>query len=67
MVEATDLRAGAALVLAGLAAKGETTIKNIHFIDRGYEEFEETLRSLGANIRRVQAPDEAPALSDGKY
>ena len=66
VVEATDLRAGAALVLAGLAAKGETTIKNIHFIDRGYEEFEESLRSLGANIRRVQVPDESPALSDGK-
>lgn len=68
VVEATDLRAGAALVLAGLAAKGETTIKNIHFIDRGYEEFEETLRSLGANMKRVQMPDDAPTMaSDGKY
>ena len=68
VVEATDLRAGAALVLAGLAAKGETTIKNIHFIDRGYEQFEETLRSLGANVKRVQIRDDAPTLaSDGKY
>lgn len=68
VVEASDLRAGAALVLAGLAAKGETTIKNIHFIDRGYEAFEETLASLGANIKRVQLPDDAPTLaSDGKY
>jgi UDP-N-acetylglucosamine 1-carboxyvinyltransferase len=68
IVEASDLRAGAALVLAGLAAKGETTIKNIHFIDRGYEEFEETLRLLGANIKRVQVRDDAPTLaSDGKY
>lgn len=63
VVEASDLRAGAALVLAGLAAKGETTIKNIHFIDRGYEAFEKTLSSLGANIRRVQVPDDAPLLS----
>lgn len=66
VVEASDLRAGAALVLAGLAAKGETTIKNIHFIDRGYEAFEKTLASLGADIRRIQVPDDAPVLkTDG--
>jgi UDP-N-acetylglucosamine 1-carboxyvinyltransferase len=65
-VEASDLRAGAALVLAGLAAKGETTVKNIHFIDRGYEAFEDTLTQLGANIRRVQVPDETLA-TDGAY
>ena len=58
-----DLRAGAALVLAGLAAKGETTIRNIHFIDRGYEAFEKTLSSLGASIRRVQVPDDAPMVT----
>lgn len=52
-VEASDLRAGAALVLAGLAAEGETTVRNIHFIDRGYADFEATLRSLGAEIERV--------------
>lgn len=52
-VEASDLRAGAALVLAGLAADGETTIRNIHFIDRGYENFEQNLRTLGGRIERV--------------
>ncbi|MBQ7265040.1 MAG: UDP-N-acetylglucosamine 1-carboxyvinyltransferase [Firmicutes bacterium] len=52
-VYATDLRAGAAMILAGLAAKGETRIGNTRFIDRGYEHIEEKLRSLGADIRRV--------------
>jgi UDP-N-acetylglucosamine 1-carboxyvinyltransferase len=52
-VEASDLRAGAALILAGLAADGETTIKNIHFIDRGYEYIEQRLTSLGAHIKRT--------------
>ncbi|MBS1723197.1 MAG: UDP-N-acetylglucosamine 1-carboxyvinyltransferase [Armatimonadetes bacterium] len=52
-VEASDLRAGAALCLAGLAAEGETVVKNVHFIDRGYEGFEERLRSLGADIERL--------------
>jgi UDP-N-acetylglucosamine 1-carboxyvinyltransferase len=56
-VEATDLRAGAALVLAGLAAEGETLVRNIHFIDRGYEGFEKTLSSLGGRIERVQVAD----------
>jgi UDP-N-acetylglucosamine 1-carboxyvinyltransferase len=52
-VIASDLRAGAALVLAGLAAEGETIVRNVHFIDRGYERLEETLRSLGGKIERV--------------
>jgi len=52
-VTASDLRAGAALVLAGLAAEGETTVRNIHFIDRGYERLEESLTSLGGRIERV--------------
>lgn len=52
VVEATDLRAGAALVLAGLAARGETIVKNVEHIDRGYENFEATLRALGAQIER---------------
>ena len=52
-VEASDLRAGAALVIAGLAAKGETIISSIEHIDRGYESLEEKLRSLGADIKRV--------------
>jgi len=54
VVEASDLRAGAALVLAGLAAEGETIVKNVVFIDRGYERLEETLTSLGADIKRVE-------------
>lgn len=49
-VSATDLRAGAALVLAGLAADGETVIKNSEYISRGYYNFCENLRNLGANI-----------------
>jgi UDP-N-acetylglucosamine 1-carboxyvinyltransferase len=62
-VEASDLRAGAALVLAGLAAKGETVVKNVHFIDRGYDSFEKTLQMLGAKIRRVNLPDLPEALA----
>lgn len=56
-VEASDLRAGAALVLAGLAAQGRTYVRNVHFIDRGYEDFELKLRTLGARIERVEAPE----------
>ena len=56
-VTASDLRAGAALVLAGLAAKGETLIGNIYQIDRGYQKFEEKLRRIGAEIRRAKGWD----------
>ena len=52
-VMATDLRASASLVLAGLMADGDTTIDRIYHIDRGYERIEEKLAQLGANIRRV--------------
>ena len=52
-VEASDLRAGAALVVAGLMAQGTTEIYNTHFIDRGYENLEEKFSSLGAQISRV--------------
>ncbi|HZK43347.1 MAG TPA: UDP-N-acetylglucosamine 1-carboxyvinyltransferase [Syntrophomonadaceae bacterium] len=52
-VEATDLRAGAALVLAALAAEGETKISKIEHIDRGYEKLHVKLRNLGANITRT--------------
>ena len=52
-IAATDLRAGAAMVVAGLVADGTTTVSNVHFIDRGYENLEENLRSLGAKIERV--------------
>ena len=51
-VSSTDLRAGAALVIAGLMAEGVTEIYNIKYIDRGYEDFETKLRSLGAQITR---------------
>ena len=53
-VRAHDLRAGAALVIAGLAAEGVTYVDNIHFIERGYERLVEKLTGLGANIRRVE-------------
>ena len=52
-VLATDLRAGAALVIAGLYAEGETRVGNIHYIDRGYDGLVENLRSLGADIKRA--------------
>jgi UDP-N-acetylglucosamine 1-carboxyvinyltransferase len=53
-VRATDLRAGAALVIAGLAAKGTTEVLDIHHIDRGYEFIENKLQRLGADISRVE-------------
>jgi len=53
-VTARDLRAGAALVIAGLAAKGTTWVKNIHYVERGYEQLIEKLASLGATIRRIE-------------
>ena len=53
-VTARDLRGGAALVLAGLAARGETRVDNAALVDRGYEKFERQLSALGAGIRRVE-------------
>lgn len=53
-VMATDLRAGAAMVIAGLTANGITKIGNVRFIDRGYEKIEYKLKSLGADIKRVK-------------
>jgi UDP-N-acetylglucosamine 1-carboxyvinyltransferase len=65
-VEASDLRAGACLVLAALAAKGETTIHNLKYIDRGYVKLEETLKGLGAVAERVPSnavgPNRAEAI-----
>ena len=58
-VTAPDLRAGAALVIAGLAAEGFTTVEDIHFIQRGYENFEGKLRSLGGMIEKVSDEKEA--------
>jgi UDP-N-acetylglucosamine 1-carboxyvinyltransferase len=52
-VMATDLRASACLVVAGLVARGETLIDRIYHLDRGYEHIEEKLMQLGARIRRV--------------
>ena len=52
-VMATDLRASASLVLAGLVASGETVVDRIYHIDRGYENIEEKLAGLGAQIRRL--------------
>lgn len=53
-VKATDLRAGAALVLAGLVAEGNTTISDIYHIDRGYVNIEEKFKRLGADIKRIE-------------
>ena len=53
-VEARDLRGGAALIIAGLVAEGETSISGVGYIDRGYERVENVLSKVGANIRRVE-------------
>lgn len=53
-VKATDLRAGAAMILAALAAEGETVIDGVRYIDRGYEDVEYKLQAMGADIRRVK-------------
>ena len=53
-VTARDLRAGAALVIAGLAAEGTTFVKNIHYVERGYERLIEKFTALGAQIRRIE-------------
>ena len=50
---ASDLRASAALVLAGLVASGETLIRRVYHLDRGYQKLEHKLRLLGANVQRV--------------
>ncbi len=53
-VSSPDLRGGAALVIAGLAAEGETTVHDIHHIDRGYEDYVGKLRGIGANVERIE-------------
>lgn len=53
-VQASDLRASASLVLAGLVAEGETTIDRVYHIDRGYEKIETKLKAVGADIERVR-------------
>ena len=62
-VMASDLRASAALVLAGLAATGETRISRVYHIDRGYERIEERLRRIGARIQRVSDDTEVTAIA----
>lgn len=57
-ITAPDLRAGAALVLAGLAAEGFSSVDDIRYIERGYEDFEVKLRSLGAQIEKVDSARE---------
>jgi UDP-N-acetylglucosamine 1-carboxyvinyltransferase len=52
---ANDLRASVSLVIAGLIAEGDTIVDRIYHIDRGYEQVEEKLRGLGANIERIQS------------
>ena len=64
-VEACDLRAGAAMVIAGLAATGTTEVSNIKHIERGYEDIAGKLSGVGADIRIVEVPDEEKAASVG--
>ena len=53
-VDACDLRGGAALIIAGLAAEGETTVTNGHFIERGYESIDKDLQSVGGDVTLVR-------------
>ena len=65
-IRACDLRAGAALVIAGLCAEGVTELENVHYIERGYERFVEKLSALGADIKSVTVPEtEAEIASVG--
>ena len=64
-VQASDLRAGAALVIAALAAHGQSEISCVHYIERGYENIVAKLRALGANIRAVEVPEEGEKLGIG--
>ena len=57
-VRATDIRAGAGLVVAGLCAEGVTEVSHVHHIDRGYPDFVQNLRDLGVEVERDKAPDE---------
>ena len=53
-VMATDLRASVSLILAGLAAEGETILSRVYHLDRGYEKLEEKLQAVGAKVQRVE-------------
>ena len=63
-IQASDLRAGAALVIAALAAHGESEVSHVQYIERGYENIVEKLRAVGAEIRSVEEPERA-ALDAG--
>ena len=60
-IQACDLRAGAALVIAGLAAQGTTELSHINYIERGYEDLVGKLRAVGADISLVDVPDDSDA------
>ncbi|MBR6599445.1 MAG: UDP-N-acetylglucosamine 1-carboxyvinyltransferase, partial [Oscillospiraceae bacterium] len=62
-VKACDLRAGAALIIAGLAANGVTEIEDIYHIERGYEDMDKKLRGIGADIEKRYFPGESVAKS----
>ena len=64
-IQACDLRAGAAMVIAGLAAQGTTEISCIHHIERGYEDIVRKLSGVGADIRVVVTPDEGKQMQVG--
>lgn len=64
-VKACDLRAGAAMVIAGLAAEGHTTVEDIHYIERGYEDLIGKLRAIGADIRRIETYEDNGADAAG--
>ncbi len=67
-VRALDIRGGAAVILAGLAAEGKTAISDVHYVDRGYEQIDTKLLALGARVQRVGGKDEAqeePSCSSG--
>lgn len=64
-VKATDLRAGAAMIIAGLIAKGETVIEDIQYIDRGYEDVVKKFSALGAQISRVEVSEPEEMVSAG--
>jgi UDP-N-acetylglucosamine 1-carboxyvinyltransferase len=57
-VMATDLRASVSLVIAGLAAKGETVVGRVYHLDRGFERLEEKLNACGANVRRIKGDED---------
>ncbi|MEG3007499.1 MAG: UDP-N-acetylglucosamine 1-carboxyvinyltransferase, partial [Oscillospiraceae bacterium] len=57
-VKATDLRAGAAMLIAGFMADGETTIEDIHHIVRGYDDIVVKLKKIGADIKKIDVPDD---------